>query len=65
MLCLSYSYCNLTAVFGVEVYGASSTPLIGYLMLLMTCLISLAVLVATFFMYRHLVKTGKIEEKIQ
>ena len=54
------SFCNLTTVFAVEVYGAPGTPLTGYLMLLFTCLVGAGILVATYFLYRHLLKTGKV-----
>ena len=54
------SFCNLTTFFAVEVYGAPGTPLTGYLMLLFTCLVGAGILVATYFLYRHLLKTGKV-----
>lgn len=54
------SFCNLTTVFAVEVYGAPGTPLIGYLLLLFTCLAGAGILIGTYFLYRHLLKTGKV-----
>lgn len=58
-LFLFHSYCSLTATFAVEVYGATSNSYIGYIFLVLTCGVGVAVLVASFFYYRYLLKSMK------
>ena len=54
-----YSFCNLTSTFAVEVYGATATSYIGYVFLVLTCGVGVAVLLGSFFYYRYLLKSVK------
>ncbi len=56
------SYCNLTTIFGVHVSGATTSTFLGYLLLVMTCMIGGGALVATYFFYRHLMASGKLDK---
>ena len=51
-----YSFCDLTATFAVEVFGATGNTYIGYIFLVLTCGVGVTVLVASFFYYRYLLK---------
>ncbi len=56
------SYCNLTTIFGVKVYGATTNTFIGYLLLVLTCMIGGGALVGTYFFYRNLMVSGKLDK---
>lgn len=56
------SFCNLTTVFAVEVYGVPSKSFVGYILLLITCLIGVAALIGTYFLYRYLLNSGKFDK---
>lgn len=48
-----YSFCHLTAHFAVKVYGASSAAILGYILLVFTCLIGMGVLIFSYYMYKQ------------
>ena len=58
-LTVFHSFCSLTAMFAVEVYGATATSYIGYIFLVLTCGVGVAVLLGSFFYYRYLLKSVK------
>ena len=47
------SFCHLTAHFAVKVYGASSAAILGYILLVFTCLIGMGVLIFSYYMYKQ------------
>lgn len=53
------SFCDLTATFAVEVYGATANSYIGYIFLVLTCAVGVAVLISSFFYYRYMIKSVK------
>lgn len=47
------------ATFAVEVYGATANSYIGYIFLVLTCAVGVAILISSFFYYRYMIKSVK------
>lgn len=47
------SFCHLTAHFAVKVYGASGAAVLGYILLVLTCIIGIGVLIFSYYVYRQ------------
>ena len=47
------SFCRLTTHFAVRVYGASGAAILGYILLVMTCLIGVGILVFSYYVYKQ------------
>ena len=47
------SFCHLTTHFAVRVYGASGAAILGYILLVMTCLIGIGVLIFSYYVYKQ------------
>ncbi|CAI8034056.1 Cation channel sperm-associated protein subunit epsilon [Geodia barretti] len=48
-----YSFCHLTTHFAVRIYGASGAAILGYILLVMTCLIGIGILVFSYYLYKQ------------
>ena len=47
------SFCHLTTHFAVRIYGASGAAILGYILLVMTCLIGIGILVFSYYLYKQ------------
>ena len=46
-------------MFAVEVYGATANSYTGYIFLVLTCAVGVAILASSFFYYRYMIKSVK------